>query len=372
MSVLRTDKFLSDGVGVAFAAAALFGASTPFAKILLGEVSPILLAGLLYFGSGVGLSLVRLARRGRENKGAGEAALPRSQWGWLAGAVLFGGALGPVLLMLGLQSTAASTASLLLNLEGVFTALLAWFVFRENFDARIALGMVAIVAGGLVLSWQSGAGLVFSSGALLVAGACLCWGVDNNLTQKVSSSDPFQIAAIKGLVAGSVNLAIAFALGASLPPVPVLAGALVVGFLGYGLSLACFVLALRHIGTARTGAYFSLAPFVGAAVALLLLREPIASTFWFAGALMGVGVWLHLTERHAHKHHHERLEHAHRHTHDEHHHHAHAADIDPTEPHTHLHVHEPAAHSHEHFPDIHHRHAHDAKNEGVGASSSEK
>jgi len=360
MNPIEEKKTLPSGVGVALLAAALFGASTPFAKLLLGGVSPILLAGLLYFGSGVGLSLVRLARRGQSTLGAGEAALPRAQWAWLAGAVFFGGALGPVLLMLGLQSTSASTASLLLNLEGVFTALLAWFVFRENFDRRIALGMVAIVAGGLVLSWQPGTGLAFSSGALLVAGACACWGVDNNLTQKVSASDPFQIAAIKGLVAGSVNLAIAFALGASLPPLKVLAGALVVGFFGYGLSLACFVLALRHIGTARTGAYFSLAPFVGAAVSLLLLRESVGPLFVAAGVLMGIGVWLHLTERHEHQHAHEPLEHSHRHIHDEHHRHAHAAGVDPTEPHTHPHLHEPLTHSHPHFPDIHHRHGHSA------------
>lgn len=366
MNPIEEKKTLPAGVGVALLVAALFGASTPFAKLLLGEVLPVLLAGLLYLGSGVGLSLVRLARRGQSTLGAGEASLPRAQWGWLAGAVFFGGVLGPVLLMLGLQSTSASTASLLLNLEGVFTALLAWFVFRENFDARIALGMVAIVAGGLTLSWQPGAGLAFSSGALLVAGACACWGVDNNLTQKVSSSDPFQIAAIKGLVAGSVNLAIAFALGASLPPLRVLAGALVVGFFGYGLSLACFVLALRHIGTARTGAYFSLAPFVGALVSLLVLRESVGTLFVAAGILMGIGVWLHLTERHEHRHAHERLEHSHRHVHDEHHQHAHPPGVDPSGPHTHEHVHDPMAHSHPHFPDIHHRHVHEADAKSIG------
>ena len=350
-------KSLPSGVGVAFAAAALFGASTPFAKLLLGEVSPLLLAGLLYLGSGMGLFLVRLLRQSstRSNR---EAALPRAQWGWLAGAVFFGGALGPALLMLGLQSTAAATASLLLNLEGVFTALLAWFVFRENFDNRIALGMVFIVAGGLVLSWQPGKGLAVTSGALFVVGACLCWGVDNNLTQKVSSSDPFQIAAIKGLVAGGVNLAIALALGAHLPPIRVLALALVVGFFGYGLSLACFVLALRHIGTSRTGAYFSLAPFVGALVSLLLLRESVGPLFVAAGALMGLGVWLHLTEKHEHEHGHERLKHSHGHVHDEHHQHEHALGVDPNEPHTHEHTHEPMTHSHAHFPDIHHRHDH--------------
>ncbi len=363
-NALRLLRFAVEEVGMksigilyAVAAAALFGASTPLSKVLVGQVLPVLLAGLLYLGSGIGLGLVRLAR-GRSSQDAGEASIPRAQWSWLAGAVLFGGALGPVLLMLGLASTSASASSLLLNLEGVFTALLAWFVFRENFDRRIALGMVAIVLGGLALSWQPGAGLSFSPGALLVIAACVCWGVDNNLTQKVSSSDPFQIAAIKGLVAGSVNLAIALALGASLPPLQVLAGALVVGFFGYGLSLACFVLALRHLGTARTGAYFSLAPFVGALASLLILREGVASTFWLATGLMGVGVWLHLTEKHEHQHGHEPLEHSHRHVHDEHHGHEHPPGVDPRESHTHAHIHEPMAHEHPHFPDIHHRHGH--------------
>jgi drug/metabolite transporter (DMT)-like permease len=371
---------LPTGVGAALLAAVLFGASTPFAKLLLGEMRPVLLAGLLYLGSGLGLSLLFFLRRGRAT---GEAPLIRKDLPWLAGAVLFGGVLGPVLLMLGLRVTPASTASLLLNLEGVFTALLAWFAFRENFDRRIALGMLLIVAGGGLLSWH-GRLMVHGSWlmermrqflpvhqpstinyqpfvplvSLAVAGACLCWGIDNNLTQKVSAGDPVQVAAIKGAVAGSVNLAVALSLGARLPPFPVLAGALLVGFLGYGLSLVLFVLALRHIGTARTGAYFSLAPFVGASVALPLLHEPVGLPFFAAAGLMGTGVWLHLTERHAHAHRHERLTHTHRHVHDEHHRHAHSPGVDPHEPHTHVHTHEPLAHSHPHFPDIHHRHGH--------------
>ena len=341
------------GVGFALLAAALFGASTPFAKLLLGELPPVLLAGLLYLGSGIGLTALVLLRRGHE-----EAPLARADLPWLAGAVVFGGMLGPVLLMLGLRVTPAATASLLLNLEGVFTALLAWFVFRENFDRRIALGMLLIVAGGMLLSWQGSGGLGLPIGSLAVAGACLCWGIDNNLTQKVSAGNPFQVAAIKGAVAGSVNLALALALGASLPPLRAGAGALVVGFLGYGVSLALFVLALRHIGTARTGAYFSTAPFVGAAVSLILLREPVGMPFFAAAVLMGTGVWLHLTERHEHPHHHERLVHTHRHVHDEHHQHAHPPGIDAAEPHTHEHVHEPVTHTHRHYPDIHHRHSH--------------
>jgi drug/metabolite transporter (DMT)-like permease len=345
---------LPSGVGVAILAAVLFGASTPFAKLLLGQLPPVLLAGLLYLGSGIGLTVLRAVRR----RQAEEAPLTRKDYPWLAGAVLFGGMLGPVLLMLGLSSTPASAASLLLNLEGVFTALLAWFVFRENFDRRIALGMLLILAGGVLLSWQGAGELTLPLGSLLVVGACLCWGIDNNLTQKVSTGDPFQVAAIKGAAAGSVNLVVAFVLGAELPAPAVLGGALLVGFAGYGLSLALFVLALRHIGTARTGAYFSLAPFVGAAVALPLLREPVGPLFLGAAALMGAGVWLHLTEKHEHEHTHEWMEHTHPHVHDEHHQHEHPPGIDPQAPHTHPHVHEPLTHTHPHYPDIHHRHRH--------------
>lgn len=344
---------LPAGVATAFLAAALFGASTPFAKALLGQMPPVLLAGLLYLGSGLGLSVVRWVRRGET-----EAPLERAGWPYLAGAVLFGGVLGPVLLLIGLRATTAASASLLLNLEGVFTSLLAWCVFHENVDRRVAAGMLLIVAGGVVLSWSGAAGFALPVGSLAVAAACLCWGIDNNLTQKVSGGDPYQVAAIKGAVAGTVNLGIALALGDHLPSAGALAGSLLVGFLGYGCSLVCFVLALRAIGTARTGAYFSLAPFVGAAVSLLLLHEPLGGTFLLAATLMGAGVWLHLTERHEHTHTHETLEHTHPHRHDAHHQHAHAAEVDPYEPHTHPHVHAPLTHTHPHYPDIHHRHRH--------------
>jgi drug/metabolite transporter (DMT)-like permease len=354
MSTPTASRKLPAGPGYALLAAALFGASTPFAKRLLGELPPVLLAGLLYLGSGLGLTVLRLARRNR----LGEAPLTRAGYPWLAGAILCGGVLGPVLLMLGLSSTPASTASLLLNLEGVFTALLAWFVFRENFDRRIAVGMLLILAGGVLLSWQIGQGVSLPLGSLAIAGACLCWGIDNNLTQKVSAGDPLQVAAIKGACAGVVNLGIALALGARVPLNPALPGALMLGFLGYGLSLALFVLALRHIGSARTGAYFSLAPFVGAAVSLLVLREAVSPLFIAAAALMGWGVWLHLTEKHEHRHTHERLAHTHRHYHDAHHQHAHDPGVDPHEPHTHPHVHQPLTHTHPHYPDIHHRHRH--------------
>jgi drug/metabolite transporter (DMT)-like permease len=344
------------GVQSALLAAVLFGASTPVAKGLLASVPPQVLAGLLYLGSGLGLGVLWLWRR-RTGK-AGQAALTRRDLPWLVGAIAFGGLLGPLLLLLGLAQTPASAASLLLNLEGVSTALLAWIVFRENVDRRIALGMMAIVAGGALLAWQGRLEWGGLAGPLLVAAACLCWAIDNNLTQKVSASDPLQIAALKGVTAGTVNLAIGLSLAGSLPTLPRLGAALVLGFFGYGLSLVLFVLALRSLGTARTGAYFSTAPFVGAILSVLLWQEPVTLTLLVAGGLMAFGVWLHLAERHLHDHTHEALSHAHPHTHDAHHQHSHASNDPPGEPHTHAHVHEVLTHSHRHFPDIHHRHGH--------------
>ncbi len=342
------------GVWLALLAAALFGASTPLAKALLTENSPQLLAGLLYLGSGTGLFVVWLIRRG----GPQEASLSRNDLPWLAGAVTFGGVIGPLLLMYGLLRTPASSASLLLNLEAVFTSVIAWQLFREHVPFRIAVGMLAIVAGGALLSWQGQVRWGTTSGPLTIAAACLCWAIDNNLTQKVSAADPVQIAQLKGLVAGVVNTSLAFSLGARLPaPLPV-TGALLVGFLGYGLSLVCFVLALRQLGTARTGAYFSLAPFIGAALSLILYREQLTWPFLSAVALMALGLWLHLTEQHEHWHEHEVLEHSHAHVHDEHHRHEHSPENPPEEPHIHVHRHERLRHAHPHYPDIHHRHPH--------------
>ena len=343
------------GVVAALAAAALFGAGTPLAKSLLGTVDPWLLAGLLYLGSGAGLALWRLLRRAKGVK------LPQGQWPWLAGAVLSGGVVGPLLLMVGLAGMPASGASLLLNAEGVFTALMAWFIFKENVDRRIALGMVAIVAGALVLSWPGEARLGTVWPALAVLGACAAWAVDNNLTRKVSLADASWIASVKGLAAGSVNLVLGLAAGAAWPPAPWVAGALLLGLAAYGVSLTLFVVALRHLGTARTGAYFSVAPFFGAMLAVALLGEPVTPALLAAGALMALGVWLHLTEHHEHPHTHEALEHEHEHEHDAHHQHSHPQDHEggtATVRHSHRHRHEALTHSHPHFPDAHHRHSH--------------
>jgi len=335
------------GIVAALTAALLFGASTPCAKLLLGEISPWMLAGILYLGSGLGLGLLCLVRP------RGTARLNRQEGPWLIGAILAGGIAGPVLLMSGLAHTQASTASLLLNAEGVLTALLAWSLFRENAGRRVVLGMAAISVGALILSWPEGA-VVASWPAGLILAACLCWAIDNNLTRKVSLADPVQIAAWKGLVAGASNLALALALGAPLPAWDVIAWGAGLGLFGYGLSLVAFVIGLRELGTARTGAYFSLAPFAGAALAVGVFGEPFTVPLGLAAGLMGWGLWLHLTERHDHDHSHEALDHRHAHSHDEHHQHHDGAE--PAGRHVHQHHHAPLTHRHPHFPDSHHRH----------------
>ncbi|MEO6338433.1 MAG: EamA family transporter [Caulobacteraceae bacterium] len=342
---------------MALASAALFGASTPLAKLLLGGgVDPGVLAGLLYLGSGLGLGVIHLARQ-TLGLPAAEAPLRRADLPWLSLVVLTGGAIGPLLLMLGLARTPATSAALLLNVEGLATLGIAWIVFKENVDRRLLLGAFAILAGAGLLSWQGGpTGL--GLGGLAIVGACLAWGIDNNLTRKLSSADPVQIAAIKGVVAGAVNLGLALARGGGLPSPGLIGGAAMVGFFGYGVSLVLFVLALRQLGTARTGAYFSTAPFLGAALALVLFHEPVTAQLVGAAALMAVGLYLHLNERHQHTHIHAPLDHEHRHVQDEHHQHAHGPGDPLGEPHNHPHHHAPMRHKHPHYPDLHHRHGH--------------
>jgi drug/metabolite transporter (DMT)-like permease len=339
----------------ALGAALLFGASMPFAKQLVGNFSPILLAGLLYLGSGIGLIIARLIR----DKGWKSTTLLNKEWPWFLSAIGFGGVFAPILLMFGLIQSNAATASLLLNLEAVLTALLAWLVFKENADRRIIFGMILIVAGGIVLVWPSKTLTIHHLiSPLLIAGACLCWALDNNLTRKISGSDPLFVAGIKGLVAGIINSCVAIILGATLPPWSSVTYALLVGLIGYGISLVLFILALRGLGTARTSAYFSTAPFLGAAIAILFFHESPSILFWIAAILMSLGVLLHLTERHEHEHTHEELTHEHLHIHDEHHQHEHRPSDPPGGSHSHVHHHKPITHKHPHYPDIHHRHKH--------------
>ena len=339
---------------MALASAALFGAAAPLSKLLLASIGPQMLAGLLYLGAGLGLAVVHTARAGFRLS-APEAPLRRHDLPWLVVIVLFGGIVGPMLLMFGLGRTPAASASLLLNLESLATMGIAWLAFRENVDRRLLLGALAIILGAMVLSWE-GQSFSLDAGAALIAGACICWGVDNNLTRKLSSADPVTIAMTKGLAAGAANVASGFWLGDGLPPAGIATLAAILGFFVIGVSLVLFVLALRHLGTARTGAYFSLAPFIGALIALGL-GEPLTFKLTFAALLMGLGLWLHLTERHEHEHLHEALAHEHRHVHDDHHQHDHAGPV--TEPHAHWHEHKPMRHKHPHYPDLHHRHGHE-------------
>jgi drug/metabolite transporter (DMT)-like permease len=344
------------GVLAALGSAILFGISTPIAKLLLTHISPWLLAALLYLGSGIGLWLVCRIRR------TPSIQLARCDWAWLASATIIGGMIAPVLLMAGLSAMPATSVSLLLNAESVFTALLAWFAFKENVDRRIALGMLLIVIGASILSWpKQGAAVSNMWPALLVLAACFAWALDNNLTRKVSLADASFIAMIKGLVAGGTNLAIALTLFVSWPDHRTAVFAGLLGFFSYGMSLTLFIIALRHLGTARTGAYFSVAPFCGALLAVVLLDEPVSAQLIIASVLMMIGVGLHLSERHIHRHRHVAVTHNHPHHHaidDLHHDHPHDPAVPPNTTHTHEHQHAALNHAHAHFPDAHHQHIH--------------
>lgn len=368
----------SGGVFNAVAAAALFGLSTPLAKIIIGDIKPFMLAGLLYAGSGIGLLIIIVIKKFlRVNPMSAEPPLGKKDWPWLMGATLFGGFLGPLFLVFGLSNTSASAVSLLLNLEGVFTALIAWFIFMENFDKRIAAGMAFITAGSVILSWMDGAaGFMSLSGPLAIIIACLSWAIDNNMTKKISGGDPFQISAIKGLIAGSTNLFISYyILNITFPQYSLIAKSFAIGFFGYGLSLVFFVLALRHIGTSRTGAYFSLAPFFGSIVSIIIFKEDLTLAFCAAFLMMAAGVYCHLSENHDHGHEHEYIGHEHLHTHDDmHHDHEHEGEKvfktegggsinggkeDIKSAHSHFHEHHRFFHTHFHYPDSHHEHKHE-------------
>lgn len=345
-SELSTKK--NFGCVYAILAAVLFGASTPFSKSILTNQSPWMLAGILYFGSGLGLFVLFWVQNFFMPSSA-EARLGKKDTPIMAGATVFGGLLGPVFLMYGLSLTAPASASLFLNLEAVLTAAIAWFIFKEAYDRRILIGMLFIVLGGIALSWTNNFEMSNFAGPGLIASACLSWGMDNNFTRKVSASDPVQIAMVKSLIAGSTNLGLSTLVHARAPSLLIIAEGSLTGFSGYGVSLTFFVLGLRGIGTSRTGAYFSMAPFVGAALSILFFHDHFSVQLLIAAFLMGIGVYLHLTEAHVHEHLHEEMAHEHRHAHDQHHQHQHGPNNPPREPHT---------HSHPHFPDIHHRHSH--------------
>ncbi|MBX9689203.1 MAG: DMT family transporter [Candidatus Obscuribacterales bacterium] len=340
----------------ALGSAILFGGSTPAAKYLLADIGPQMLAGLLYLGAGLGLAIIRY--RDRKNSKTNKTGnLNNSEMKVLLAAIFCGGLLAPLLMMLGLKSGSGSSASLLLNMESVFTALLAWFMFKENFDFRIIAGMISIVAGSAILSFEPESSFLLSS-SLLILLACFFWALDNILTRNISHADASFIASSKGLIAGLANCTIAFCNGQSLPSAGNLAAAFAVGFLGYGLSLLLFIKALDKLGASRCSAYFSCAPFAGALLSIIFLTEKVNGSFLLAGALMLTGVCLHLFEKHEHEHCHEEIEHEHLHEHDEHHQHEHEAGSKTEEAHSHWHRHEALIHSHPHYPDSQHRHEH--------------
>lgn len=315
------------------------------------------MAGILYLAFGLTLTLFSLIVR--DEKSSDVFRVKKSDCAWLASTVVFGGILAPLCLMSGLRTTEATTASLLLNLEAVFTALIAWFVFKENFDKRIMLGMIFIVLGGVLLSIHNNLGGGFSSGVIFILAACLCWAVDNNSTGNISALKPVQIAAVKGLVAGSINLLLASIGGLFTPSIAAISAVALIGLIGYGLSLLLFIRAQRLLGTARSSAYFSTAPFVGAVISIALFHEPLTANLILAALLMGAGVYLHLTEDHSHEHTHTEEEHEHMHSHDDGHHlHDHHDIADLSRPHSHWHKHDATRHTHPHFPDTGHRHVH--------------
>ena len=344
------------------ASAFLFGLSAPLAKLLLGRVDPVALAGLLYAGVFIGLAAARgaarlLRGRGTAGRAGPGASLERRDLPWLAGAVLSGGIAAPILLMLGLGRVSGLTGSLLLNFEATATALIAVILFRENAGGRVWAALALMTAGGALLSWAPAEGRLEVAGPLLVLAAMAAWGLDNNLTRQISGKDPVSIAMIKGLVSGGVSLALAFSLGRGFAPGPAAAAGLAVGALGYGLSLVLFIKGLNGLGAFRTGALFSVAPFAGAAASVVVLGDRVEPALLAAGALMAAGVALLAREKHAHAHHHDRTVHAHAHVHSDLH-HLHGHQDGTREPHDHEHVHEAVDHVHGHWPDGDHRHGH--------------
>ncbi len=341
------------GAVLGLLAAALFGVSAPLAKLLLGELRPQLLAGLLYLGAGIGLSIFRVARPNKI-----ESPIQRSDVMPLLGVVCFGGIAGPLLMLLGLHRLGALTGSLLLNLEAPLTILLAVLLFGEHIGRYAAAAAVLILGGAALLKLQPGGSQADGWGVVLIASACLCWALDNNLTQRLSLRDPISLVRIKALAAGSFNLLTALFLGASFPSPGLIASALLLGSVSYGVSVVLDAYALRLIGAAREAAFFATAPFIGALASVVLCGDRLGLIDVGAMVVMSLGVALLLRERHTHEHAHHELQHEHAHQHDAHHKHEHAPNDPPGEPHSHRHQHASLVHDHPHLPDLHHRHRH--------------
>ena len=348
----------------ALAAAFLFGASAPVAKLLLQGIEPTLLAGLLYLGSGVGLLLFRMIRRWAGGTGDSEAKLARADIPWLAAAILCGGVAAPVILLFSLRNTPASTASLLLNFESAATTLIAAILFRESISRRAWAAILCITLAGILLSTDLGGAWGFSGSALGILIACLFWGMDNNVTRNISAKDPLTIVTVKGFGAGFVSLGAAFLLGNPLPHPGAVLGAMLLGCMSYGLSIILFIHAMRGLGAGRTSALFGTAPIAGIVLSVILFRETPGAVVWAALPIMILGAIALITEQHDHLHRHDAVIHEHRHTHDDEHHQGHHPDLDdPSLSHAHPHAHDAVEHAHPHMPDIHHRHGHEDSKE---------
>jgi len=343
------------GVMLGIAAAALFGCSPPIAKLLLPRAGVLPLSGLLYLGAGLGLTLVRPVRRASGGSSR-EAPLRARDWWLMFAVVAFGGALGPFLMLTGLSRLSGLAGSLLLNLEAPLTIVIAVLFFREHLGKRQVAAVAAVIMGAMLLGWQPGRFAGDGEGVVAVAAACLCWAIDNNLSQRLSLRDPVAVVQVKGVGAGACVLLIALFTGVPFPGPALISAALLVGVFSYGLSLVLNMQALRVLGAARQAAIFATAPFIGAILSVPLLGDRPNLLTLVAGALMVAGVAALALENHQHLHRHQPLEHEHLHVHDEHHQHPHLGPV--TEPHSHPHVHSPLVHDHPHVPDLHHRHPH--------------
>ena len=347
---------------LALIAAALFGASAPLAKLLLGEIDPILLAALLYLGSGLGILIIKVIQRIGNKPQNTEARIVRSDWIWLAGATIAGGIAAPIIMLFSLKATPAATASLLLNFESVATTLIAILFFKEAVSRRAWWAIITITTASILLSINIKSTWGFSLGAVGIVVACLFWGIDNNLTRNISGKDPLTIVTVKGLAAGTFSLILALVVGNQIPIWGTVFKALLLGSISYGVSIMLFIRALRGLGAARTSALFSTAPISGLALSLILFKEIPHATLFLALSLIAIGTFLLVNEEHIHTHVHEHMVHEHSHNHDDgHHDHSYENEDLINHYHSHIHKHPHLDHKHLHMPDTHHRHSHGSK-----------
>lgn len=338
---------------IALLSAILFGASTPVGKILLNSMPPFQLAGLLYLGAALGVLPFSL----RERHAAGIRTIGKTNIFRLAGAIGFGGVLGPVLLLFGLQIASAASVAMWLNLELAATAILGYFLFHDHLGRYGWIGVAGTLSAAVLLSWHEGGG-IGGYALLLVGGASLCWGLDNHLTALIDGITPTQSTCWKGLIAGTTNLMISWLFESySTLPWPITSG-IIIGVFSYGFSISLYILAAQHLGATRSQMIFSSAPFFGVTLSALILGESISPLQYVAALVLILSLITLHRDQHAHLHTHAALTHQHQHRHDDNHHgHAHPADNDAAY-HHHWHDHEPVTHSDPHWPDIHHRHEH--------------